>query len=204
MPGSKYHNPQTTIILCNGDLLDESSVQDKNLVEIYGSKSGKHDWTTVLSGNKTLIIKPNPIFTWGETVNVIVHPVLRKQDGSGIEGTSFSFTVRNEITPAEAACFHDDDFAPGGGETSHGPGSTRDDCHLDSLPTYVIDVNNNPVPGVVFYDNQSDDHSDTNSFPTIINSDGSLVWACDFGPNGHDFKINKTGYLTFFNYLSNK
>ena len=110
MPGSKYHNPRTTIILTNGDFLDESSVQDQNLVEIYGSKSGKHDWTPVLSGSKTLIIKPNPIFSWGETVNVIVHPVLRKLDGSTIDGTSFSFTIRNEITPAEAACYHDDDF----------------------------------------------------------------------------------------------
>jgi hypothetical protein len=44
-PGSKYRNRETTIILKNGDFIDKSSVKRKDLLEITGSKSGKHTWT---------------------------------------------------------------------------------------------------------------------------------------------------------------
>ncbi|MEP7129405.1 MAG: arylsulfotransferase family protein, partial [Chitinophagales bacterium] len=71
----------------------------------------------------------------------------------------------------------------------------------DSFPTFVINVNSNPAPGRIFYDNQQDlDPFDTNSFPTIIESDGSLIWARDEGMDGHAFTLNHNGYLSYYQY----
>jgi hypothetical protein len=41
-------------------------------------------------------------------------------------------------------------------------------------------VNNNPAPGQIFYCNQHEfDEDDTNSFPTIIQNDGTILFARD-------------------------
>ena len=111
VPNSQYQNPQTNIILKNGALIDRASVADKNLVEISGSVSGKHDWTARLSDdNKTVIIKPKTIFNYSETVTVTVHSVLRKADGAKVEGTTFSFKTRNEITAEERERYRQSDL----------------------------------------------------------------------------------------------
>src|SRR5215813_13527796 len=102
VPGSQYHNPQTNIILKNGDFIDHSSLENKDLLTIVGSISGNHTWTARLSDdNKTVVIKPNPIFSYGEKVTVTVNSELRKNDGERINGTSFDFQIRKEITSGE-------------------------------------------------------------------------------------------------------
>ncbi|MBP9883011.1 MAG: hypothetical protein KBF32_06400, partial [Chitinophagales bacterium] len=49
LPGSRYHNPTTNIILKNGQYLDKASVSNKELLQITGSLSGNHSWTARLS-----------------------------------------------------------------------------------------------------------------------------------------------------------
>ncbi|HUM47619.1 MAG TPA: arylsulfotransferase family protein [Chitinophagales bacterium] len=202
LPDSKYHNRETQLIFRITGTLDESAVYQKDLVEIYGSESGLHQWTASLSEGRTLIVKPTEIFAWGESVQVHLKPVLRRANGTTVEGASFSFKIRNEMTDAEKARYAtstDDDLQ---GDNSSG-NTLREECSTDSLPAYEVTINNNPAPGQIFHNNQSDNKKDTNSFPTIINNDGSLVWACDRGLNGHDFKINYNGYLTYFDYPYN-
>src|SRR4030095_6028962 len=100
-PGSMYHNPETNIILKNGSLIDAGAINN-NLITIYGSKSGKHEWSARLSDdNKTIVVKPEVLFEFGETVTVAVSDGLRKTTGEEIQGTSFSFQIRNEVTPAQ-------------------------------------------------------------------------------------------------------
>ncbi|MBA3648832.1 MAG: aryl-sulfate sulfotransferase [Chitinophagales bacterium] len=203
VPGSKYHYPQETIILKTGEAFDENSTLKKDIVEIYGSKSGKHGWKTILSENKTLIIKPEPEFAWNETVTVIVHNNLKKKDGTTITGNSFSFDIRNGISTEERERYlrSDKEIIREDFPNNILPEQLRTG-NLDSMPTFVINVNNNPAHGQIFYDNQSDDENDTNSFPTIINNNGSIIWAKDLGMNGHDFKINYNGYLTYYDLVN--
>ncbi|HUM47278.1 MAG TPA: arylsulfotransferase family protein, partial [Chitinophagales bacterium] len=205
VPGSLYHNPQTNIILKNGELLDKASVADKDLLEIVGSVSGNHTWTARLSDdNKTVVIHPSPVFEYGETVYVSVSNKLKKASGAFIDGTFFSFQTRNAITPEEQLAYSQyrhEDFVESFG---YDPiGNTEQDFFEtpDSFPTFVINVNNNPSPGRIFFANQQElDEQDTNSFPTIIENDGSLYWAKDAGRDGHDFKINHNGYLSYYSY----
>ncbi|MCY7410764.1 MAG: hypothetical protein LH473_10855, partial [Chitinophagales bacterium] len=38
LPGSKYRNPQTTLAIRNGALIDRTSFQNKNWLDIIGSR----------------------------------------------------------------------------------------------------------------------------------------------------------------------
>nr|MBA2407402.1 aryl-sulfate sulfotransferase [Chitinophagales bacterium] len=191
-------------ILRNGGFIDAASISDN--LEIIGSVSGKHDYSARLSDdNKTVIIKPKTIFNYGETVTVNVHSTLKTIDGQTIEGTTFSFKTRNEITAEEKERYkqsrieEESEFM---GNDDSKQMEQKIKYPLDSMPTFQITHNENP-PGRVFYCNQQEmDESNTNSFPTIIENDGTIVWARDLGRDGHDFKINYNGYLTYYSYTS--
>ena len=214
MPGTDLHNRETNIILKNGTWIDKESVQDHNLVEIQGSLSGNHDWIARLSDDrKTVVIIPKPVFSYGETVTVTVHSKLKDTEGGSVKGKSFNFKIKTEPTPeqleryrlARIQTFTEEyGFNP---YESNEPGTTRDKDDttatypLDSMPKWTISINNNPAPGQIFFTNHEDQtgpYPFTNSFTTIINNDGSIVWARDQGKEGHDFKINANGYMTYF------
>ncbi|MBK6481653.1 MAG: aryl-sulfate sulfotransferase [Chitinophagaceae bacterium] len=205
LPGSRYHNPTTNIILKNGQYLDKASVSNKELLQITGSLSGNHSWTARLSDDgKSVIVKPIPAFAYGETVSITIHSKLKRTDGNHVNGTHFSFEIRQPITPEQAAAYEESrrtDFIESFG---YDPLKKLEGLQFetpDSFPSFVINVNNNASPGRVFYCNQQEmDESDTNSFPTIIENDGTLVWARDQGIDGHDFKLQKNGYLSYYRY----
>jgi hypothetical protein len=206
LPGSQYHNPATTILLKNSSTVDRLAVSNSSFVEISGSVSGQHSWKARLSDdNQTVIVKPDEPFAYGETVTVDVKPLLRSAAGDMINGTSFNFKIKPEYSAAQKKQFAESNLENfiasfGYDPTKKGPG--RGPTYpLDSMPAFTINVNNNPAPGQIFYCNNQDlDEDDTNSFPTIIQNNGTIVWARDCGTAGHDFKINQNGYLTYFKY----
>src|SRR6266446_10787730 len=101
-PGSKFHDPNTSIILRNGNLLDENSLLTKNIFTITGSVSGKHNCKiTLAEKDKTIILKPTTPFTGGEIVTVNVAEGIRNLSKEKILGTSFSFEIRNTRTAEE-------------------------------------------------------------------------------------------------------
>lgn len=204
LPGSSFHHPETTLLFKAGSNLDPASIDAGQLVEITGSESGKHSWKPVLTEGRILIIQPDEAFAWGETVHVVLHPILRTHEGKQLEGLDFSFKISNEMSAEQKARYlasRSDEWPEG--DHSYATNKLPEECSIDSLPGFQVLINNNPAPGQIFHNNQSDDKKDSNSFPTIINSDGSLIWACDLGISGHDFKVNYNGYVTYFDYPYN-
>jgi hypothetical protein len=205
-PGSQYRNPETNIILKNGNYIDRTSIQTMNLVDISGSISGRHEYSIGLSDdNKTVIIKPTTVFACNETVTVNVHPGMKQETGEAIEGTSFSFKIRPERSPEMLAYIRQVALESFIEDYGHDP--TEKNNHkpfpLDSMPTFVINVNSGAALGRIFYCNhedQTDPGQGVNSFATIIENDGTVYWAKDLGDDGHDFKINANGYLTYYSY----
>ncbi|MBA3648579.1 MAG: aryl-sulfate sulfotransferase [Chitinophagales bacterium] len=212
-PSSRHHFPETNIILKNGDLIDDKSLDGKKLLTITGSLSGEHSWMAQLSDdNKTIIIKPQPAFVYSETVSVTVHSGIKKTSKEKIQGVSFTFYIKPESTPQEQVRFLQANHDRLAEESFHTinlksqankiplPATTI--YPLDSMPAFKININNNPASGQIFYCNHEDQdvlgHVGTNSFLTIIKNNGNIVWARDVGSNGRDFKINVSGYLTYF------
>lgn len=205
MPGSVYHNPETNIILLNGQLIDEASLQGNNLLTIVGSVSGNHTWKARLSDDhKTVVIHPVPVFAYEENVYVVVSNNLKTVNGDAISGISFSFQTRKEVTPEQKALYSQyrlEDFKESFGYDPITDPQPELFETPDSFPSFVINVNNNAAPGRIFFGTQQElDEEDTNSFPTIIENDGTLYWARDEGKDGHDFKLNESGYLSYYSY----
>ncbi|MGB3075805.1 MAG: arylsulfotransferase family protein [Chitinophagales bacterium] len=205
LPGSSSHHPQTTILLKNGNAMDRESINNQQFVEITGSKSGKHNWTALLSDDdKTIIVKPEVPFFFEETVTVNVHSTLLKENGEKINGITFSFGIRAKTTGEQEKLIRLAKLQNFIDEYGYDP--SRKDAQkitypLDSMPTYTISINNNPAPGRIFYSNHEDQTGPdpaTNSFTTIIENNGDMVWAKDVGQNGRDFKLNVSGYLSYF------
>lgn len=204
VPGSSFHKPQVTIILKNGSYIDRGSVKDNSLVEIQGSKSGLHQWVARLSDDKkTVTIKPIPDFACGETVSVTVNSKLRTDKGEKIEGTSFTFKTGNEVTPEQRERYKQARLESLIEYYGYNPSENYAAklYPLDSMPTFTINVNDHPSPGLIFYTNHEDAFDGvpkTNSFLTILKNNGTIKWARDIGEDGRDFKINENGYLTYF------
>lgn len=214
VPGTGNHNRETNIILKNGNWIDKESIKDNDFIAIKGSNSGSHKWLAHLSDDhKTIAITPIPVFNYGETVSVIVHSKLETASKEKIEGTSFSFRIKDEPTAEDLESFRRARVESFREEYGYDPFETRilhntrdqDDTTAtyppDSMPSYVININNNPSPGQIFFsnhENQTGPEPFTNSFNTIIENDGSIVWAFDAGKEGNDFKLNDNGYLTYF------
>ncbi|MCY7410163.1 MAG: aryl-sulfate sulfotransferase, partial [Chitinophagales bacterium] len=206
-PNSNFHYPQTTLAIKNGEVIDELSLMNNEFVEITGSLSGIHSYTSRLSDDdKTIVLHPNPIFEWGETVSVTIHSnELRKKSGDYIVGTTYQFQIRDEISTEQAKqykeatrVFYNNGFGFDPSEKS----DLREE-NIDSLPTFTININNNPSPGEFFFRNRNIlKIIETNCFATIIENDGTVTWARDLSQNGMDFKINYNGYLTYFNEVS--
>src|SRR4030095_14859577 len=145
VPGSAHQNPETNIILKNGNFIDKSSIAEGEFIEIKGSVSGNHSWVARLSDdNKSIIIQPDKIFAYAETVSVTVHSDLRKTNGDIINGTSFSFTVRKEFTPEQKQLIRQmqlQNFMESNGYDPQKNNAEQITYPLDSMPTYVINVN---------------------------------------------------------------
>jgi len=94
IPGSKYLNPEQTIILKTGYCYDPGSIHEAFAL-LKGSESGHFATTMSLSADlKTLFIHHSKKFVLGEVIHVFVSPGLKTTDGKSISSLFFEFTIR--------------------------------------------------------------------------------------------------------------
>lgn len=209
-PGTRYHQPFTNIILRNGAWLDEASVLAGDWITITGSKSGTHEWRARLSDDRrTVTIRPLTPFSYDEQVTVHVKSRLRKSDGHRINGLTFDFYTRPQPTPeqeeryrtTQIALYEDPDrfSAPQSDTEAHV--EMKKQLPFDSLANYSVVQYGPTAPGYVFFNSKNQYYeSNSNSVITMIENNGKPKWVRDLGVNGQDFKINHSGYLTYFDY----
>lgn len=198
VPGSKYHDPNTTITLRNGNQLDEASLLTKNLFRVQGSLSGKHDYEVKLAGNgKTIILKPAQPFAGGETVTVDIAEGIQSSSRQKIHGISFSFEIRKTRTPEESQRiakqmqeFYSEEYGVGNQSADLRGGQP-------GFPDFTIDTNINPAPGEIFWSN-FDFFTGKNTHYCIINSAGDSVFGKADSTIYNNFDLNKNGYLTVY------
>ncbi|MCS6916306.1 MAG: arylsulfotransferase family protein [Chitinophagales bacterium] len=212
-PDSRFHQPKTNIILRAGSPLDEASVLNDNWLIITGSKSGTHQWRARLSQDRrTITVRTQVPFNYDEQVTVVVKSRLRKADGSRLAGLSFAFSTRLEPTPeqqeryrtSQIALYENPDrFSAPSSEWEYEV-QLKKELPFDSLANYSVTQLDTTAPGYVFFNSKNQFYeSNSNSVITIIENNGKPKWLRDLGINGQDFKINHSGYITYFNYLNN-
>ena len=205
-PNSLFHNPETNIILKNGDFIDAKSL-NASLVKITGSVSGVHACTVSLSSdNKTILIFPKTKFAEGEVVSVEITDGFRKKTGETIHGVSFTFNIHPHRTPAQIAEMHDairnikiEEYGEAYYKSAFEHHSPEKMELLCDLPEFELTTTPAAFEADVFYRNQPASPTNGCHARTIISNEGDSVYT-DFNlAEGVDFKVNDNGYLTYYN-----
>lgn len=203
VPGSALHNPQTNIILKNGNLIAPATFKAEYF-EVTGSVSGKHELNLKLADDgKTILLKPEVIFSNNEEVTVVIKDGLRTINGKKINGTSFSFhtvplyaeALQKQIADARLKIY-EDEFGTGATEETADVRDLSD--WTGGLPPLTIWTNTNPAPGSVFFHNFDFAYQPTAHY-CIMESDGDSVYGKFDQNKGTGFTINQNGYLTLYN-----
>ena len=198
-PGSKYHDPNTTITLRNGNQLDETSLLTKHLFRVQGSLSGKHDCKVKLGEKgKTIILKPAQPFAGGETVTVNIAEGMRSSSQQKIHGTSFSFEIRKTRTPEESQLIAHQMRQLYAEESGARNETSARKSGQPGFPVFTIDTNTHPAPGDVFWGNFNF-FTGKNDHYCINNSAGDSVFGKFDTTVYNNFDLNKNGYLTVYN-----
>jgi hypothetical protein len=202
--GSINNFREASMGLRNGALMDPASITAEK-VSITGSISGEVPASVVLSTDgKTVCIKPLHSFAYTETVSVTVKPGLKTLAGKALLGTSFSFSIRREMTADEKQkleeYFSTHDEA---GNLLNDPNQQAtyvpyDNTVRNTFGFVNIYANNNPAPGDIFFHRNSGSSPTTSSFVGygIMSSAGDSLFYRPSTIEGANFHINYNGYLT--------
>lgn len=208
MDGSKNELPNSTIILCNGQLMDPNSLSS-DLVTLTGSKSGIIPANVVLSTDgKTVCITPAVPFAYAETVSVNVKDGLRTLAGQILSGTSMTFSIRREMTEAEKQDLaeylltHDDDgnlINDPDQKATYVPPPTSTERGT-ALPYVLIYTNNSPAEGKIFFNRNSGTAPVTSAERGygIMESNGDSIFYRNSNVDGINFHLNLNGLLTAY------
>ena len=162
VPGSSLNQPETNIIIRYGMPYNPADIIGRDILEVVGSKSGKHKGKIILSeGDRTLLFYPDIPFTIAETVSVKLSESVRTSDGQGLPQLSFCFIITGYDVNREALQspekFHLNFKSEveklqkiSGKNLSASNESFMEDSLPAGFPTITVDSINNPSPGYIF------------------------------------------------------
>ncbi|MEO6167513.1 MAG: aryl-sulfate sulfotransferase [Chitinophagales bacterium] len=201
--GSRYRNPQTTILLKSAGRLSNTSLENADLIRVIGSSSGSHPFTLQLSvDRKNIIITPDHIFLNGEEVEVTVGNGFMEENGTALPSLSFSFYTIKSYNNAEREAL----------ETA----MRRSRCEKEEAHLYGNKTDNTPPAfnmtvaaslaffGSAFFASKYNLAPEKDKLICILNNDSTFSLSQNVAADGADFKVNKNGYLTYYSPPNNK
>ncbi len=203
---------ETNIMIRPGDLLDARTVS-ATLLTVSGSLSGKHTGKLVLSDDKkTLSFTPSVIFIYTEKVSVAFGKGLKTSKGVAVDPFSFTFKIGNP--PAGRKALTGQEYNPVGDDVDpvlvRSIGITQLPNLSDTIPagypvfrTIIMD---HPAEGQIFTVNFDPSPYPTHglSYLTIMNDSSRPTFTRALAGKGFDFKIQKTGLLTYYDEANGK
>ncbi len=201
LPDSKLLSRETNIIFSHTDFIEQSSLNAEDLLQVIGSKSGKHLGDLILSDDgKTVVFNPYKPFAAGETVTVTLNQGIKTLYGKSLKPETYSFS----ITPLQEPIKPDHVARLGLGISTEDLKSSKQGINktlLDTLPsdfpTITVDTSNNPSDGKMFLANLSGTFN-TGNYLMILNNDGSVVKYKEVdGLFGIGFTVLPNGELSY-------
>lgn len=182
LPGSSMHHPETTVLVRTGDKIDIQNIEPDG-ISIEGSKSGIHNFRIVLSDdNRTLILIPDIIFLHGEKVTVSVNHQsgLLSEDYTGVFSFDFYITGKDLRTIAPNPILYNTAKPP------------------RAFPVMDITMAGNYYDEPLFFYIITALASNHDRYMTIIEPDGSIIYAQQRDNEGLNFILQESGYLSYF------
>jgi len=209
IPSSSLNLPETTIIIRDGRLIDESTL-DKLEFIVEGSKSGKHSGDLILArDSKTLIFNPAIPFELGEEVFVKLLSKLKTREGTELPSIQFSFKI-SDRTIDENSSHLKDKFEYSGKIMNEISAKKYSEVLLpfDNLPEDFPEITitgfDNPSPGFIFMAPYSLYPTEPFSYLLIVDNNGVPVYYLRVPRFTADFKVQHNGSLTYYDYASFK
>ena len=185
IPGSKFHNPETSIILTFDSPVKLNALKN-NLFTINGLRKQYSDIICKTSNDhKIIILKTSDKFEYGETIFVHANNKIELQTGLKINIPDFSFHIKDLESELS--------------NTNNGFVDNQNSKNGDYFPPITVNVNDNPADGKIFFHNISAYASDNDRFYAIIENNGTPFFARQDNNRGLCFTLQKNGYLTFWN-----
>ncbi|MBN1479500.1 aryl-sulfate sulfotransferase [candidate division KSB1 bacterium] len=195
---SALNSRAAEIIIRPGENLDPSSLSDA-LVSVVGEKSGEHSGRLVLStDDKTIIFKPNRLYSPGEQVMVTLNNGLRYANGSSVQSFQISFTVTPLEKPLNPYAYKELGLVPhmeNANMVNLGKTAAADTFPTD-FPSFQVTINGEPSPGDIFF---SPTHFISNDgYNLRISNTGDIKYYQKI-ENGvpYDFKVLANGMLSY-------
>lgn len=208
IPNSSLNQPGTTIIIRDGDLINESTLANLEIIA-EGSESENHKGEIILArDSKTLIFEPTIPFELGEEVFVTFLSKVTTREGRELPSIQFSFKIKDRLIDENSSNLKDrfehsrkiineinikidSEILP-----------SLDDLPED-FPEITITDSDNPSPGFIFMAPYSYP-SASFSYLSILDNNGVPVYYLRVPRLTADFKVQHNGSLTFYDYASNK
>ena len=200
LPGSKYHNPEATIIVRHGDFINPATVSADAFV-VTGSESGVAAGEAVLSTDrKTVIFKPADVFRFGETVTVEILGGVETLAGEALAPFTFEFEILEQAVKEAQLAARAVPFPEEDGYCFDCDELNRPDL-LDSIPEFLVDtVNLTKAYGgtiMTLHRNSVLPPEGYSGWVVYYNNNGDTVKAMDIGVSVGEFTMQKNGLVTW-------
>lgn len=196
VPGSKYHNPETNIIIKPEVFPSFAELNSSDYISVSGAGSGKVTGKINYSANDNYIIfTPDKHFELGETVTVNI--------GGTRNPYSYTFEIK-KIKPNITFNSFQSEIGTINPEPSDQLfGITLADSLPSDMPRVTVLTNINPSNGKIFISPMRV-IGNYSPYIQIVNNDGSYFFYRKMSNNAYDFKLQPTGLLTYADYIKKK
>jgi len=211
IPGSVQLHPEEYIIIRRGELLDESSLNGINQIEVIGSQSFKHSGKLILCSDfKTLVFDPAIPFTPGEKITVEYKGGIKTLEGNELLPIEFSFKVSKKIVDYDSQFLLEeinDNSTFGTNKKSKAVSKSENPVKAGNLPEdfpqVTVTVSNNPAPGYIFL-NPKEENVFAVGYLMILDNSGVPIYYLRTSSRNNPFQVQHNGSLTFWNNDANK
>lgn len=211
VPYSTQLPPEENIIIRQGAIIDESTLDELNQIEVIGSQNFKYNGKLILSTDlKTLIYDPEVPFSLGEEITVKYDGGIKTLEDNELPPIEFTFKVSEQ--PVDYISSYDIEK----NNNISMPGTNKNITGIskfekpeingdlpDDFPQITITISNNPAPGYIFL------YPKDNSFLApgylmILDNSGVPIFYLKTISRKSPFQVQDNGSLTFWNYDAGK
>jgi len=211
VPGSVQLHPEENIIIRQGEILNELSLNEFNRIEVIGSHGIKHKGKLILSSDlKTLIFDPALPFTPGEEVTVKYNGGIKTLKGNELMPIEFSFRVSEKLIEYDSQPLLEETNDTGifrnhkiNNNVSKFVKPAKNINVPEDFPQISVTVSNNPAPGYIFLNPKEEDVFAV-GYLMILDNGGVPIYYLKTSSRKSPFQLQHNGSLTFWNNDANK
>ena len=196
LPGSKYINEETTIIIRPKPDINISSLSQTGAIKILTNNIIENSFSYKISdGGRVVILKTINNFRAPDSIYVYFTNLVKKTDGTSIEPFFYKFYVTGNSINKD---IFSDYYRSIINEESRSL-INQSSSSTSGIPVLTVTYSDNPSPGKIFFNNLTR-MPDPGNTPCLLiaDNDGNLVFAKEMPEECFDLNIQPNGMLTYY------